>query len=237
MNSRVYYWMAKVGPRGGIKESPKAPKSDTPNPDPKGQGTAGGSATGKRGADVSAANEKTLQSKVDDFNDKESNTKYGKATLGVLKSVFQRGLGAYNTSRSPKVISASQWAFARVNAFLYLLKNGRPQNPKYDTDYDLLPKEHPKVKKVDLKRKSIPFNRFYEFLTSGEEVIVYWSNLSGQSLRRRMVYGPFLGGALYDYEADGYMVMDDLTKGNWRTVVLDNVTSISYRGDVYNVQQ
>jgi hypothetical protein len=56
MNSRVYYWMAKVGPRGGIKASPKAPKSDTPNPNPKGQGTAGGSAAGKRGADVSAAN-------------------------------------------------------------------------------------------------------------------------------------------------------------------------------------
>ena len=93
------------------------------------------------------------------------------------------------------------------------------------------------LKRIDLRRKSIPFNRFYEFLTSGEEVIVYWSNLGGQSLRRRMVYGPFLGGALYDYEADGYMVMDDLTKGNWRTVVLDNVTSISYRGDVYNVQQ
>ena len=145
MNSRVYYWMAKVGPRGGIKESPKAPKSDTPNPNPKGQGIAGGSAAGKRGADVSAANEKTFQGKADDFNAKESNTKNGRATLGALKSVFQRGLGAYNTSRSPKVVSATQWAFARVNAFLYLLKNGRPQNAKYTTDYDLLPKGHPKA--------------------------------------------------------------------------------------------
>ena len=88
----------------------------------------------------------TLKNKVKEFNEKESNTKYGKATLGALKSVFQRGLGAYNTSRSPKVQSPSQWAFARTNSFLYLLKTGRPQNPKYDQDNDLLPKGHPKNK-------------------------------------------------------------------------------------------
>ena len=135
---------AEVGPRGGIRESPKAPKSDTPNKDPKGEGTAEGSASGVRGANVTEAQEKTLQKKVDDFNEKDSNTKNGRATLGALKSVFQRGLGAYNTSHSPNVSSAEQWAYARVNAFLYLLKNGRPENAKYTTDYDLLPKDHPK---------------------------------------------------------------------------------------------
>jgi hypothetical protein len=135
---------AEVGPRGGIKESEKAPKSDTPNTSPEGENTAGGDASGKRGAKVSAEQEKTLQKKVDDFNEKESNTKNGNATLGALKSVFQRGLGAYNTSHSPAVKSAEQWAYARVNAFLYLLKNGRPENKKYITDYDLLPNKHPK---------------------------------------------------------------------------------------------
>ena len=135
---------AEIGPRGGIKASPKAPKSDTPNKDPKGEGTAEGSASGVRGAKVTEAQEKTLQKKVDDFNEKDSNTKNGRATLGALKSVFQRGLGAYNTSHSPNVSSAEQWAYARVNAFLYLLKNGRPENEKYTTDYDLLPKDHPK---------------------------------------------------------------------------------------------
>jgi hypothetical protein len=135
---------AEIGPRGGIKKSDKAPKSDTPNPEPKGEGTAKGDASGKRGATVTADQEKTLQGKVKDFNEKDSNTKNGNATLGALKSVFQRGLGAFNTSHSPNVKSAEQWAFARVNAFLYLLKNGRPENPKYTTDYDLLPKDHPK---------------------------------------------------------------------------------------------
>lgn len=138
--------LAVVGPKGGIKASPKAPKSDTKNPNPTGEGTAKGDASGKRGAKVTEAQEKTLQGKVDDFNEKDSNTKNGRATLGALKSVFQRGLGAYNTSRSPVVRSAEQWAYARVNAFLYLIKNGRPENPKYDTDFDLLPKGHPKEK-------------------------------------------------------------------------------------------
>jgi len=143
--SMRYKSFAKVGPRGGITESPKAPKADTPNPNPKGEGTAKGDASGKRGAEVSAKDEETLKNKVKEFNDREANTKNGNATLGVLKSVFQRGLGAYNTSRSPKVSSPSQWAFARVNAFLYLLKNGRPENNKYTTDNDLLPKGHPKA--------------------------------------------------------------------------------------------
>ena len=138
--------MAEVGPRGGIKESDKAPKSDTPNPNPKGEGSAGGDASGKS-AKVTAEQEKTLEGKVKEFNEKESNTKNGNATLGQLKSVFQRGLGAFNTSHSPLVKSASQWAYARVNAYLYLLKNGRPENPKYDTDFDLLPKGHPKANK------------------------------------------------------------------------------------------
>jgi hypothetical protein len=141
---------AEVGPRGGIKESDKAPKSDTPNKNPQGEGSAKGDASGKS-AKVSAEQEKTLQNKVDEFNEKESNTKNGRATLGQLKSVFQRGLGAFNTSHSPLVKSAEQWAYARVNAYLYLLKNGRPENPKYTTDYDLLPKGHPKEKMEKVK--------------------------------------------------------------------------------------
>jgi len=139
--------MAEVGKRGGIKPSKKAPASDTPNPSPKGKGSARGSAKGKTGAKVSAKDRATLQKKADDFNKRyKDKLGYG-ITVGMLASVYQRGLGAFNTSHSPKVRSASQWAFARVNAFLYLVRNGRPQNPKYTTDYDLLPTKHPKSPK------------------------------------------------------------------------------------------
>ena len=138
---------AEVGKRGGIKKSPKAPKSNTPNRNPKGKGTAKGDASTSRGAKVSKADEATLQKKADEFNERyKKKLGYG-VTVGMLKSVFQRGLGAFNVSHSPRVKSASQWSFARVNAFLYLVKNGRPQNPKYKGDFDLLPKKHPKSDK------------------------------------------------------------------------------------------
>ena len=139
--------LAEVGKRGGIKKSPKAPKSGTKNPNPKGRGTAKGDAKTSRGAKVDKKTEATLQNKADDFNKRyKDKLGYG-VTIGQLKAVFQRGLGAFNTSRSPRVTSAKQWALARVNAYLYLVKNGRPQNAKYKTDNDLLPKKHPKSNK------------------------------------------------------------------------------------------
>ena len=138
---------AKVDEDGKVSPSKKAPKSDTPNKSPKGKGTAKGNAKGKTGAKVSAKDRASLKKKADAFN-KQYKDKLGYGiTVGMLASVFQRGLGAFNTSHSPKVRSASQWAHARVNAFMYLVRKGKPQNPKYTTDYDLLPKKHPKAKK------------------------------------------------------------------------------------------
>lgn len=138
---------AEVGPRGGLKPSKKAPKSGTPNKNPKGKGTAKGDAGNTRSAKVTKEQEATLKKKSDDFNKRyKEKLGYG-ANIGALKAVFQRGLGAFNTSHSPKVKSAEQWAFARVNAFLYLIKNGRPENSKYTGDYDLLPTGHPKKPK------------------------------------------------------------------------------------------
>jgi len=151
--------MAKIGPRGGVVESKKAPKSDTKNPTPKGKGTAKGEAGTTRGAKVDAKTEETLKKKSDEFNERyKDKLGYG-ANVGALKSVYQRGLGAYNTSRSPAVAAAGgakQWAMARVNTFLYLLKEGRPQNKKYTTDYDLLPEGHPKKEQFELIVSALP---------------------------------------------------------------------------------
>ena len=79
----------------------------------------------------------------------EEHTKKGKgskATLGALKAVYRRGAGAFSTSHAPKM-SRDGWAMARVNAFLYLLRNGKPSNPNYKQDNDLLPKGHPRSSK------------------------------------------------------------------------------------------
>ena len=86
-----------------------------------------------------------LQAKVKEHNAKG---KGSKATLGMLKAVYRRGAGAFSTSHAPKM-SRHGWAIARVNAFLKLLRTGRPSNPKYTTDNDLLPKGHPRKSKAE----------------------------------------------------------------------------------------
>ena len=138
--------LAEVGPKGGVKPSKKAPKSGTPNPNPKrgSDKNKPGAAASEGKVKVPASVEKTLKRKSDEFNERyKKKLGYG-VTLPKLRVVYQRGVGAFQTSHSPNVKSAEQWAQARVNAFLYLVKNGRPQNAKYVGDNDLLPKGHPK---------------------------------------------------------------------------------------------
>lgn len=172
---------AKVGPKGGISPSKKAPKSDTPNRDPKGEGSAKGDAKSTRGAEVSERVEKILKDKVTDFNEKyKEKLGYG-VNVGMLKTVYQRGAGAYNTSHSPRVKSAEQWALARVNAFLYLIKNGRPENSKYVTDNDLLPKEHPKYSKEKMSEEFEYVGLIDEtpVFSTKEEAIEYGKDMMG----------------------------------------------------------
>jgi hypothetical protein len=109
-----------------------------------------GSASGQRGGiELSEANVKALENLRDEHNDKVGDSKSKRANLGALKAVFRRGAGAFSTSHRPSVSSRDQWALGRVKAFLKLLSSGRPSNPKYTTDYDLLPEGHPKA--VDKK--------------------------------------------------------------------------------------
>jgi hypothetical protein len=131
-------------------DDPKTPakpserrRGSTRNP----RGSAGAT---RGGIKLSAANIKTLENYRDEHNKKVGNAKGKKANLGALKAVFRRGAGAFSTSHRPSVRSRDQWALGRVKAFLRLLSSGRPSNPKYTTDYDLLPAGHPKsTKKAD----------------------------------------------------------------------------------------
>ena len=208
---------AEVGPRGAIKESPKAPKSDTKNPNPKGEGTAKGSAATSRGAEVDKTTEKTLQDKADEFNEKyKDKLGYG-VTVGQLKSVYQRGLGAYNTSRSPKVTSPKQWALARVNAYLYLVKNGRPQNKKYTTDYDILPTKHPKRDEFTILEEFLKLEMF-----DSMEIDVF-----GYSTE----YFHICPGAVATFEHLKLMNVDEDTKGMIRSAaqIADNIFEIEAR--------
>ena len=65
--------------------------------------------------------------------------------LSGLKKIFDKGIGAYKTnpeSVRPSVKSPEQWAYARVNAFLYAVRTGGYRGGK-QFDRDLLPSGHP----------------------------------------------------------------------------------------------
>lgn len=143
------------GPLGGtgkpkrrrrvVKSDPKTPakpseriRGSDKNPE--------GSASGERGGiELTPAIETSLKTKVEEHNaNVEGDSK--KASLGALKAVWRRGAGAFSSTHRPGV-GRQAWAMARVNAFLRLLRNGRPSNPNYVTDNDLLPKGHPRSTK------------------------------------------------------------------------------------------
>ena len=100
-----------------------------------------GSAAGGRSIKFSVKTEKALMNKVKEHNE---GAKAGrKATLAQLKAVYRRGAGAFSSSHRPGK-TRDQWAMARVNAYLKLLKSGSPSNPNYKQNNDLLPQAHPK---------------------------------------------------------------------------------------------
>jgi HK97 family phage prohead protease len=127
----------------GSRDAP-APKSDqiegSEENEPGSAQGAGGDIT------LSEATETALRNKVKEHNDQmeeENKPDYTRTTYGQLAAVYRRGAGAYSTSHRPGV-SRGAWAMARVNAYLYLLRNGEPENSNYVTDNDLLPEGHPK---------------------------------------------------------------------------------------------
>jgi HK97 family phage portal protein len=93
---------------------------------------------------VSAKVKEALQKKVDNHNEKYGDNPKKRATLRMLEAVFRRGVGAYNNNPAsvrPNVSGPDQWAYARVNSFLFALRTNRFQGGKHDND--LFPKGHP----------------------------------------------------------------------------------------------
>jgi len=105
-----------------------------------------------------------LKKKAEDHNEEHGSDPKKKVTnVNYLAVSYHRGLGAYENNPAsvrPSVNSAQQWAMARVNSFLYALRNQRYRSGKHDTD--LLPSEHPmsgEEKLFDLlETKELPYN-------------------------------------------------------------------------------
>ena len=103
-----------------------------------------GSASGSKKITFDAKTETTLKNKVEEHN---KNASKGRgATLSMLKAVYRRGAGAFSVSHRPGM-TRNQWAMGRVNAFLRLLKSGKPARSAYKQDNDLLPASHPRSTK------------------------------------------------------------------------------------------
>jgi HK97 family phage portal protein len=101
---------------------------------------------------VSDAVEAGLKKKVEEHNEEYGDDPSKRVTLGMLIEVFERGVGAYNTnpeSVRPSVSSSDQWAYARVNSFLYAMRNEEFRSGKHDTD--LFPEGHPLSSKEESK--------------------------------------------------------------------------------------
>lgn len=136
-----------------------------------------GSAAGGGGdIEVSDATRTSLENKVTAHNDAMSaadRPSWTRARVGTLLAVYRRGSGAYSTSHRPGV-SRAAWSMARVNAFLYLLRVGRPQNSAYITDNDLLPADHPRSTKrtapAIVETRATPPNYMQEAAARGLEL-------------------------------------------------------------------
>ena len=123
-----------------MSQSTPAPKKDQIKGSDKNK--AGSASRGNTDIELNDATRTSLRKKVADHNRANPGAEK-RATLGALLAVWRRGAGAYSTSHRPGV-SRAAWAMARVNAYLYLLRNGRPKDSKYVTDNDLLPAKHPR---------------------------------------------------------------------------------------------
>lgn len=100
--------------------------------------------------EVTKTVEEGLKTKLDEHRETVGDDSRKQTTLRNLKIVFNRGIGAYKTnpdSVRPGVSSPEQWAYARVNSFLYALRNLKYRSGKHDTD--LLPKDHPVREAMD----------------------------------------------------------------------------------------
>jgi hypothetical protein len=129
--------------RAGPASTPAPKKDQISGSDTNEPGSAKGHGTE---IEISEATEEALQNKADNHNEamaRENKPEWTRVRVSALRSVYRRGAGAFSTSHRPGM-TRGQWAMGRVNAFLYLARNGRPENVKYVSDNDLLHSDHPK---------------------------------------------------------------------------------------------
>tara|TARA_R100000808_G_scaffold4839_1_gene15255 strand:+ start:12754 stop:13704 length:951 start_codon:yes stop_codon:yes gene_type:complete len=118
----------RSGPKSGA-QTPAKPSERKKGSSKNKPGTAG------KGGDKITFSEKVitaLKNKVKEHNGKHSK----KVTLSQLKKVYRRGAGAFSSSHRPGK-TRGQWAMARVNMFLKMMRGGKVKDSYRKADQDI----------------------------------------------------------------------------------------------------
>ena len=117
--------------------------------------------------EVSADTEKKIRTLMEEHN---AGGPDFKANMAMLKSVFRRGAGAFSSSHAPGM-DRTRWGLKRIEAFLHLLRRGRPSNPNYKQDNDLLPEKHPRSTRGGSSSSKLDqfISELKEFLATAEQ--------------------------------------------------------------------
>ena len=178
-----------------------------------------------------------LKKKVEEHNEKYGDNAGKRVTLRMLQAVFRRGVGAYRTNPQSvrgNVTSSDQWAYARVNAFLYAVRTGKFRGGRFDLD--LLPSAHPLSSKKQYKglyddldfripkgakeeaRRGLEWRK--EFGRGGTEVGIasarYISNTDTASPERVRKIAKYFPRHEVDKRAEGYRPGEDGYPSNGR---------------------
>ena len=115
------------------------PKSSAQTPAKKSEKRKGSSknkpgSAGEDGGKITFSDKvlESLKSKVKEHNSKSKK----KVTLSQLKKVYRRGAGAFSSSHRPGK-SRGQWAMARVNTFLKMVRGGKVKDSYRKADQDI----------------------------------------------------------------------------------------------------
>ncbi len=143
---------------------------------------------------VNATIQKGLENKVEKHNEEVKDLDVAwnpRVTYKTLLEVFERGLGAYKSnpeSVRPNVSGPDQWAYSRVNSFLFALKKGRFQGGKHDTD--LLPNNHPVKKDMEENKikimEKVKRELIGSMITDGIEMPLFTTKEEAEEMAKEM---------------------------------------------------
>lgn len=121
--------------RSGLRSSAQTPAKPEERIAGSERNEVGSAATANDAIEVGSATETALRNLIASYE--EQYPKETKPTMGQLKAVYRRGAGAFSKSHRPDK-TRHQWALARVNTFLRMLRGGVVKQSYRAADQDLL---------------------------------------------------------------------------------------------------